>query len=157
MSLITVFAPLPIPDTLIKILPLRSRKEDIEPIVEEILWRHNKKYIEEAAIKKLLNYDWPGNVRELIKKMIVVCKKSNSDIIFADDIQLNHHSKSIVNEAIIDAYVENTSIRKVEKRKEEIKFLKLLNKNKMDVKKTADQLNMCVRKGYRIAKKFKIN
>lgn len=55
----------------IQIVPLRSRKEDIPPIVEHLLVKLNRELgmnivkIENAALERLMQYDWPGNVREL--------------------------------------------------------------------------------------------
>ncbi len=54
----------------IKILPLRDRKDDIEPLVEHFMCVFNKKYnfnkiITHGAIESLKEYKWPGNVREL--------------------------------------------------------------------------------------------
>lgn len=54
----------------VKILPLKERKEDIRPLIEDNLQKFNLKYnldkhIEPAALKSLIDYDWPGNVREL--------------------------------------------------------------------------------------------
>lgn len=55
----------------IQIAPLRSRKEDIPPIVDHLLVKLNQEFgmniekIDDAALERLLHYDWPGNVREL--------------------------------------------------------------------------------------------
>lgn len=50
--------------------PLRSRKEDIRPLVEYYLSRYCEKYsinkrFSENVYRQLESYDWPGNVREL--------------------------------------------------------------------------------------------
>ena len=54
----------------ISIPPLRSRKEDIPLLVQYFLAGFNQEYggdicIDDAAMKRLMDYDWPGNVREL--------------------------------------------------------------------------------------------
>lgn len=51
----------------IHILPLRERKEDIIPLVNDYIGKYSgaPKRIHEKTIDILLNYDWPGNVREL--------------------------------------------------------------------------------------------
>lgn len=75
----------------IKIPPLKERKEDIKPLIENCLKVLGKKYnfkkqIEPTALRKLLNYDWPGNVRELnnvIENLIVT---TNSDTITVEDL-----------------------------------------------------------------------
>ncbi|TKB47783.1 sigma-54-dependent Fis family transcriptional regulator [Ferrimonas sediminicola] len=51
--------------------PLRERREDILPLAEHLLERHNHLagddscYFSESARAALLAHDWPGNVREL--------------------------------------------------------------------------------------------
>jgi two-component system response regulator AtoC len=50
--------------------PLRERKEDIIPLAEFLLRKHNNSSVEtvelpSALIDVFLNYNWPGNVREL--------------------------------------------------------------------------------------------
>jgi transcriptional regulator with GAF, ATPase, and Fis domain len=50
--------------------PLRERKEDIIPLAEFLLRKHNNSSVEtvelpSALMDVFLNYNWPGNVREL--------------------------------------------------------------------------------------------
>jgi PAS domain S-box-containing protein len=55
----------------IEIPPLRTRVEDIPPLVEHFLARFNKKVgkrieiVSKATLDSLMAYHWPGNVREL--------------------------------------------------------------------------------------------
>jgi PAS domain S-box-containing protein/TyrR family helix-turn-helix protein len=54
----------------IMVLPLRERKEEIEPLIIHFLEMFNKKYdlnkgIDPKLIQIMQNYDWPGNIREL--------------------------------------------------------------------------------------------
>ena len=52
----------------IKILPLRQRREDIEPLARHLLHKlagHDEPELMPAAIEALKASDWPGNVREL--------------------------------------------------------------------------------------------
>lgn len=67
------------------IKPLRKRKEDIIPIVKNLLGKYNeltKKYIKslDSRVEKIfLEYEWPGNVRELenvVEFMINISGKS---------------------------------------------------------------------------------
>lgn len=59
--------------------PLRRRKEDIVPLVNEFVKRFNQRYglqkwISPQAIQVLILYDWPGNVRELentVERLVV--------------------------------------------------------------------------------------
>lgn len=54
----------------ISIPPLRERKEDIIPLIQDISKKINERYglnktFNNKEIEVMLNYDWPGNVREL--------------------------------------------------------------------------------------------
>jgi DNA-binding NtrC family response regulator len=54
----------------IEIPPLRSRREDIEPMARHLLARVGKRHgrqmqFSPSALRVLLGYSWPGNVREL--------------------------------------------------------------------------------------------
>ncbi len=55
----------------LRLLPLRQRVEDIQPLAEQILQRHseqqgrNTPQLSPAAIEQMLTHQWPGNVREL--------------------------------------------------------------------------------------------
>lgn len=55
----------------IKIEPLRNRKEDILPFVEDYFSRHRMKFgsvvkgVDDEVRHLLLDYDWPGNLKEL--------------------------------------------------------------------------------------------
>lgn len=69
---------------LIRVPPLRERKEDTRPLTEFLiqqLSRHNGKKIggiDKEALRYLENYGWPGNVRELknvIERMVVLSQK----------------------------------------------------------------------------------
>jgi two-component system response regulator AtoC len=59
----------------IAIPPLRERKEDLEPLVEDLLIRINRKLrctvsnVSEETLAALKKYDWPGNVRELENRL----------------------------------------------------------------------------------------
>ncbi|MEW6660905.1 MAG: sigma 54-interacting transcriptional regulator [Bacillota bacterium] len=71
---------------LLRIPPLRERREDIIPLVYHFLSHFNQKYgfkktIASEVIRVLEKYDWPGNVRELqnaIERMVVI---SEGDLI----------------------------------------------------------------------------
>ena len=83
----------------INIPPLRSRPQDISPLVEyytrNISMRLKKKItaVDEKVFEILHNYDFPGNVRELknfIEKAVILC---DSNKITIDDFpNLNLHS-----------------------------------------------------------------
>jgi len=66
----------------ITVPPLRTRKEDILPMVAEFLARINNRYgyqkwIHPDVMEMFWEYDWPGNIRELentIERMVVTCR-----------------------------------------------------------------------------------
>jgi len=66
---------------------LRSRKEDIPLLVEQMLERFNRSHgksiqgVEPAALRLLTTYDWPGNVRELQNAVEHAFIKCNEAII----------------------------------------------------------------------------
>ena len=55
----------------LRLPPLRERKDDIPPLIQNFIENFSKRYDREvrgfdaASIKQLLEHDWPGNVREL--------------------------------------------------------------------------------------------
>jgi len=60
----------------LKLSPLRERKDDIPPLVEHFLARHNSDHrLTPESMDALMAYDWPGNVRELencIQQMVAI-------------------------------------------------------------------------------------
>ncbi len=73
----------------IELPPLRSRKEDVPLLVEELVARFNRlqgravKGITAEALSLLMAHDWPGNVRELanvVERAFVVCGERRIDI-----------------------------------------------------------------------------
>jgi PAS domain S-box-containing protein len=77
----------------IEIPPLRTRREDIEPLARYLLARVGARHARELrfspeAIRSLLHYPWPGNVRELenaIEYAVAVCK---GQTLHAEDLPL---------------------------------------------------------------------
>ena len=73
--------------------PLRTRTEDIEPLVAHFTDRYNKKndtkkFFQRRTLEVLKRYSWPGNVRELegiVEKHLVV---SNENMIRPDDLDI---------------------------------------------------------------------
>ncbi len=78
---------------IIKIPPLRERKEDILPIFETFLHQLAQKYgsslrrLDEGAVQLLQRYRWPGNAREIrnVAEQVVVLHRGN--LVTADDIR----------------------------------------------------------------------
>ncbi len=89
----------------ISLPPLRERKEDIPYLLDHILTKfagdtaNRMQVISQAAMEKLMAYHWPGNVRELeniIERSMVLAR---SETVEADDIRLDHATRSSRSEA----------------------------------------------------------
>lgn len=70
----------------IELLPLRERKEDIEPLVFSFAERWTRqtgqpKEFRARALSALLQHDWPGNIRELENVVTRVLAKTDGSII----------------------------------------------------------------------------
>jgi DNA-binding NtrC family response regulator len=69
--------------------PLRERKEDIPPLIENIIHQNlsfkNKKFSPEA-LRQLSAYSWPGNVRELQNVIHRTLLLSKQDLISPEDL-----------------------------------------------------------------------
>ena len=75
----------------IRIPPLRERKDDILPLMMVFLHRFNKKYgknvkLSTKAENKLINHDWPGNVREMENMIHSLVVKSLKERISYKDL-----------------------------------------------------------------------
>ena len=152
----------------IKLLPLRERKEDIIPIVNNLMKKYNvlsAKYVhsfDENVKNALLNYDWPGNVRELenvIELMINMCE--NNDILTADllpDNILNQVPSSKSYFKNLDLKIDNTELEDFEKIEKEyiekalIKYGEDTERKKLIAKK----MNIGLTTLYRKMKRFNI-
>ena len=152
----------------IKLLPLRERKEDIIPIVNNLMKKYNvlsAKYVhsfDENVKNALLNYDWPGNVRELenvIELMINMCE--NNDVLTADllpDNILNQvpSSKSFFKN--LDLKLDNNELEDFEKIEKEYieKALLKYGEDTEGKKLIAKKMNIGLTTLYRKMKRFKI-
>lgn len=75
----------------INIPPLRERREDILPLIEQVLTEVNVKYnssksIDNKVMNILIAYDWPGNIREVrnfVERMVLLSKH---DLISESDL-----------------------------------------------------------------------
>ncbi|MDO4588303.1 MAG: sigma 54-interacting transcriptional regulator [Fusobacterium sp.] len=152
----------------IKLLPLRERKEDIIPIVNNLIKKYNvlsSKYVhsfDENVKNALLNYDWPGNVRELenvIELMINMCE--NTDILTADLLPeniLNKTSNSKITAKNIDLVINNYELEDFEKIEKEYieKALIKYGEDTEGKKLIAKKMNIGLTTLYRKMNKFKI-
>lgn len=64
----------------IETIPLRERREDIDPLISHFIEKYSQEYgksitISQDAVEALTNYNWPGNIRELentIQRLIIL-------------------------------------------------------------------------------------
>jgi len=75
----------------INIPPLRSRKQDIPPLIDYLLAKINldlqKKVIgvSDEVMERFTNYDWPGNVRELENLLLRACVIAKGQVLGKND------------------------------------------------------------------------
>jgi DNA-binding NtrC family response regulator len=106
----------------IEVPPLRSRKEDIVPLVNHFIGVNAKKYnktglkLSPSAQKKLQQYSWPGNVRQLehaVEKAIILScssiltfedffgeKLPNQNLVASTTLNLEENEKRLILSAI---------------------------------------------------------
>ena len=91
----------------LKIPPLRRRRDDILPLARSFLAFYCDKYnknitLSDSAENTLLDYSWPGNVRELenlVQSLVITSKKN---ILERTDIPINHVPSSNVNSSHVE-------------------------------------------------------
>lgn len=147
---------------LIKLPPLRERKEDIPELINKfiehfcIAYRSNIPEIPSEVMDVLVNYDWEGNIRELknIIERIVILVKNNK----AKKIDINFLPRSIIESSKVKIQYEevfdlNEIIHRAEK-EAIINAMKISNGNKA---KAAKLLNIPRSTLYFKLDKYKIN
>jgi len=85
----------------IDIPPLRERREDIIPLVDQFLQRASERLgrpvigVDTSALRQLMSYDWPGNVRELANVIERAVALANHDMLLPEDFDLPSASGSV--------------------------------------------------------------
>ncbi len=77
----------------IKIPPLYERREDIPPLINQMVDRINNEYqmsksLDRDAFDYLVAYDWPGNVRQLENTVERIMVSTDSRVIKKDDLPM---------------------------------------------------------------------
>lgn len=75
----------------IDVPPLRSRREDIEPLANHLLTRAGSqrglvKRFSPQAVRVLLDYNWPGNIRELANAIEYAVAVSRKETVLPEDL-----------------------------------------------------------------------
>jgi DNA-binding NtrC family response regulator len=115
----------------VHIPPLRERKEEIEDIAKEALFKVCKKYdfqykeLSKDALKALCEYAWPGNIRELLSVVERAAILSETETIEPSDL-------------FLESRKSNKSIKDLEKEL----IIELLKDFDYDLEKSADALGV---------------
>ncbi|MET0413107.1 MAG: sigma 54-interacting transcriptional regulator, partial [Polyangiaceae bacterium] len=78
----------------IELPPLRSRVEDIPPLVDHFLglfaarYKRDRKTLTKDALRRLASFDWPGNVRQLEHVLLNAWVMGEEQEIVAEDLDL---------------------------------------------------------------------
>ncbi len=86
----------------INIPPLRQRREDIVPLLFEVLKKFNTKYgldkrLTGPVVERLLQYDWPGNIRELenlVERLVVLVNEPYIQVMHLPEFLQENGSKT---------------------------------------------------------------
>lgn len=77
---------------LLRIPPLRNRKEDFDDLIDDLLCeiskntKHQKKSLSEQVMNVFMDYQWPGNVRELKNALLYASTISQDNEIQIEDL-----------------------------------------------------------------------
>jgi DNA-binding NtrC family response regulator len=146
----------------IEIPPLRSRDDDIIPLVNSFLYNLNSKgqnknrTFSPEAEEFLKTYSWPGNVRELQNIVNRAYFMSSGDVISDKDVPLPTAKKeNIIDEIVLDESFKDAKDKLLEKF--EIEYLTYhLKKNDGNISKTAEICGIDRRTVHRLISKYNI-
>ena len=149
------------------ILPLRERKEDIIPIINNLIYKYNKisdKFvhtIEKDVLDALTEYNWPGNVRELENVIELMINMSSDDGVITKKMlpaNILKTSKITVSSADSVIYKEDMTLdnfQDIEKRYIETALISYGDDTE-GKKYIADKMNIGLTTLYRKMKKYGI-
>lgn len=149
------------------ILPLRERKEDIIPIINNLIYKYNKisdKFvhtIEKDVLDALTEYNWPGNVRELENVIELMINMSSDDGVITKKMlpaNILKTSKNTVSSADSVIYKEDMTLdnfQDIEKRYIETALISYGDDTE-GKKYIADKMNIGLTTLYRKMKKYGI-
>ena len=143
----------------IDIPPLKERKEDIPILIDYFLNQFSadglypQKKISKEALNSLMVYHWPGNIRELkniVERMVIMVK--------SPVIGLNHVPPVIrmANEEMIQVDEFPNSLKEARETFEKQYIQTMLKKNRWNISKTADTIQVERSNLYRKIKQLKI-
>ncbi|MCY4523773.1 MAG: sigma 54-interacting transcriptional regulator [Halobacteriovoraceae bacterium] len=137
----------------IKLNPLRRRKEELFFLIEEFLKRGSRRIVLANDVWQILyNYNWPGNIREL-SNTVEVLRKNHRGIITVDDLPDKFKIKNIHSVKLSDDQIdliEKNGLKYFFERVEEKVVIHFLNKNNNQIRKTTRQLKLANSGFYKI-------
>lgn len=151
----------------ISILPLRERKEDIIPIINNLIYKYNKisdKFvhtIEKDVLTALTEYNWPGNVRELENVIELMINMSDENGVITkkmlpENILNNSEKISLpINNSIVKENLTLDNFEEIEKKYIE-KALLIYGNDTEGKKYISDKMNIGLTTLYRKIKKYNI-
>lgn len=133
----------------LKVPPLRARKNDIPFLVKYFVRRLSEelgkkiKYVTDETLEVLMNYPWKGSIRELQNILERAVLLSDNDTQF---LNVHHLPSELISQTHDSAHYNF----KEAMRKSEMKHIQwVLEKNKFDKKKTAQDLGLSLSSLYR--------
>ncbi|HLD75247.1 MAG TPA: sigma-54 dependent transcriptional regulator [Bdellovibrionota bacterium] len=134
----------------IKMPPLRARRNDIPFLIKYFIRKYNNDlganilFVEEEALKVLMNYSWPCNIRELANVIERALMTTQSEVFLTrDDLPLDIVKSSAVMKPCIDDIKEAMKVYETHHIKE------VLAKHNNDKKDAAEALGLSLSSLYR--------
>jgi two-component system response regulator AtoC len=130
----------------IAIPPLRSRRDDVNLLIDHFIGRNNARLgtrirgVSTEARKQLLEYSWPGNVRELENTIERAMVLSESDVIQATD--LPERIRDALDPVQVQLASGELSIKRTTAAIEQILIRRALQKTKGNRTRAADLLEL---------------
>ncbi|HHT50360.1 MAG TPA: sigma-54-dependent transcriptional regulator [Eubacteriaceae bacterium] len=149
----------------IHISELKERKSDIPLLCHHLIRKFNQEYgrnvydISQEAIEALMNHNWPGNVRELenvIGRAMINMKTGEKNIEFRHLPILVTNKKDEINNSSPVLPKGNLSLKDYLEEMEKDYIKALLDKNKNNKTKTAEELNISIRNLYYKLEKYQL-
>jgi DNA-binding NtrC family response regulator len=132
---------------MIRVPPLRERKEDILPFASYFLDKFGRKFgktlsFSEEVLEELSRYDWPGNVRELQNVIERVATLSEGPHIEPEDLNLNIEQPLQAENVDLNQLARAPSLKSLIRGEERQKLSEVFIKTKGNVTETARLLGI---------------
>ena len=134
--------------TVMRVPPLRERREDIPLLAYHFLTEFNKKYgknvegVSPDLMKQLMNHSWPGNIRELynlLESASVMCK---GKLLTRNCVPAGHLDQSEIRPSKAVGLPASARAKSISNMPEKERIIKMLEDNRYNVSATAGALGM---------------